>query len=165
MAFWHRVVCMVSVMVGMMPGGAFAQEDLAPGKAAIWVDTSVGPNDKVGALLAQAVRSKVTTSKKFRLVDQDADAGLILHLVTLDPAKTGEITIYSETYTFAGHGVQPEAFLYSTVTVCGVDRVNDCADGVVREMGKLLDQFLEKIKRPSSAHPPGDFRAVGVQAI
>ena len=165
MAFWHRVVCMVSVMVGVMPGGTFAQEARTPGKAAIWVDTSVGANDTVGALLAQAVRSKVTTSPRFRLVDQDADAGLILHLVTLDPAKTGEITIYSETYTFAGHGVQPEAFVYATVTVCGKDRVNDCAEGVLTEMSKLLDQFLEKLKRSSPAHPSRNWGAVGVQAV
>jgi hypothetical protein len=110
----------------------------ADNRATIQLVPSVGPNDKLGQTLADGVRQRLGQSQTLRLVDTPDQAGLILHLVTLSPDPKNQITVYGETYTVAPHAGRPEEFVFSTVTVCGETRIQDCADGIVQEMDNVL---------------------------
>lgn len=124
-------------------------------RATLQLVSSVGPNDHLGQALVKGVVQRMGQSPRFQLVGQPQEAGLILHLVTISPDPQNQITAYSETYTIAPHNGRPEEFVYATVTVCGEERVNDCAEGIMQEMGHVLDmvqrsleQRMKQVQRP-----------------
>lgn len=115
-------------------------------RAPVIISVSVGQNDRVGALLLQSLRSRLVVSKRLSLAPDKANTGLSLHLVTLNPVKDSSATVYSETFTLRSPG-QPEQYIFSTVAVCGTDRVTDCAKGMEDELTRVVDMLIQAVRQ------------------
>lgn len=117
-------------------------------RAAIFLHPTLDPRDSVGKDLVGKVQEQLGTSTKYRMVAQGEEAGLVVRMVTLNPNRgPQEASVYSETFTLAGHDGAPETFLMSTVAVCPVGQTATCAQGVIHDLDEVLDQFLRAVRR------------------
>lgn len=133
------------------------------GKAAVLLRPTLDPRDAVGKDLIRVVQDQMTASSRFRLVGNAQDAGLVVRLVTLNPNRDQqEATVYGETFTIASHNGEPEAFLMTSVAVCTPGDVATCAQGVVHDLGSVLDQFLHAVRQAAEQQKKDDAPKVDV---
>jgi hypothetical protein len=99
-------------------------------------------DDSVGNRLAYAIKEAVRASGQLELVPLRDDAFVSMDLVTLDLDKDGARTVYSlvlNTRDLDSEGL----FHYqsSMVGSCGSSKVAECAQGVVANVDKVVDNY------------------------
>ena len=122
----------------------------ASAQTKIPVSVAVTANDSVGRQLAFHLRDQIGRSGTFSLSDE---AVLKVVLVTLDPDKQDNRTIYNYTFVLSGMSSGLDAYLTGGVGICGKSRVQECGLDVMTSLG----EEVEVIRQALSSSKKADF--------
>jgi hypothetical protein len=114
-------------------------------------------DDPVGQSFVYQLRENIAASHIHRLADTESDGAFTIQVVTLDPQKEGNQTIYSITLTMRdftqNHGLS--YFITNWVGVCGQTVVAGCAknltaaiDGAIQPIAAMLMDAAKKQPEP-----------------
>lgn len=99
-------------------------------------------DDSAGTRLGYAIKEGIRRSAGMTLVNREQDGRIAIRIVTLDPDdrdSSGRRTIYSAVLTAETlHNTPVTMFLTTFVGICGVNRIQACADGLVAETDKQV---------------------------
>src|SRR5262249_38742088 len=102
--------------------------------------------DSLGQRFAFEIKEAIRGSRSMRLVT-DSSPHLIVHIVTLDPDTDapGNRTITSVTIVYDSMNTPARgAYLTSYVAVCGVQRINECARGILPDIDSAAEFLRTK---------------------
>jgi len=116
------------------------QNVLAQGKVA--VEVAHRGHDPVGSRLVYQVKEKIRRSGGLRLTNIK-EPKLIVHILSIDPfdARPGSATAYSYIITVGGIKDGVEAYIGSSLGMCGTKMVDTIAEGLVAEIDKTADDM------------------------
>ncbi|PZR30283.1 hypothetical protein [Caulobacter segnis] len=95
-------------------------------------------DDRVGRQFVFHVRDQIGRSGMFA---EDPSGALKVNIVTLDPDESvqGNRTIYSYTFLVSGGEDRLDSYLTSGVGICGLQKVQSCAQRIFTELGEQVE--------------------------
>lgn len=137
----RKLIPALALSVALTSHPALAQD----GKLGIHI--AVTTEDPVGRRLAFRFRDAVGRSGAFREVAA-GEKGFKASLVTLDPTKDGQMTVYSLALLIPrDEGL--DYFVTSYVGVCGQDKLQACAQDMLEGIGEEAEKIRQAISRTS----------------
>lgn len=129
------------------PHSAHAQDVKIP----VLVDISAG--DPVGNRLAFYLRDEVAKSGLFGTAPENADRGIRVVLVTMDPYASGqsrgENTIYSYVILIRNGPDDFDSFITTYVGACSTDP-RGCAADLVGYLGENVEELRQRLRRATA---------------
>ena len=106
-------------------------------KIKVWIQDTA--DDQVGSRLVYAIKEQIRKSAALELTEDEevTPARVGIHIVTIDRDKEGRSTSYAVTWTVGTlHKYPVDMFLTQAAGGCGVNRVEQCANGLVADTDK-----------------------------
>lgn len=129
----------------IMAAAAVLTASAASAQDRIGVLINFNGDDAAGKRLAYFLRDEVRKSGTFREVTKSEDSAFTLDFITIDPATSGSLTSYSYAIQFTNDDGF-NYFIASYAGYCGSDRLKDCAELLVGNLGEKLESIKAALK-------------------
>ena len=138
MVFRRTLPFMLAFLFALIPQSILAQQKIP-------IELKTISDDIVGKRLVNRITEDIRRSGAVEIISNTNLPRLKLTIVTLDPYKTGESTIYS-LLMVASEIYFNDIFISSGIGVCGLGKINDVAQKMVEDIDKNTD-FFKKAKK------------------
>jgi len=141
---------MKNSMIVPLCGLIFSYCATAEAQTSVYVEAT--PTGIQSSRLAYQLRESLGRSTTLKLVDEEKDSAIQVHLSAMDTDQNSYLTAYSVAWTFTDIAYPAGFKLYnqSFVGICGSAKIAECADSLTAETDQTAVQLRAFIRQALS---------------